>query len=107
MSESEIETIIELIRFICVETGIPIAAMHPRSSLYHDHGCAAQDGWELMEAFKNKFDIEMSESDYSGLFGSEGLVFHSDPPRLEIRHLAKFALDKKWNAGDLGGSHQG
>ena len=101
---------------VAEQTGVSEEKLNPDTHLADDLGIAGDDGYELLEAFCEAFDIEnVSEIDYTEYFGTEGfnpfyiyvmfyyLAFDREKLRdsysftpLYLRDLVKSAEAKKW-----------
>ena len=101
---------------VAEQTGVSEEKLNPDTHLADDLGIASDDGYELLEAFCEAFDIEnVSEIDYTEYFGTEGfnpfyiyvmfyyLAFDREKLRdsysftpLYLRDLVKSAEAKKW-----------
>ncbi|WP_372574691.1 hypothetical protein [Ruegeria jejuensis] len=62
----------KLIQLISDCTGIESALLVDNCSVCHDFGVAGDDGFELLEAISNEFEIDMSHVDSWRYFGPEG-----------------------------------
>ena len=51
----------------------PKGGLHPETRLLHDMGVAGQDGYEFMEAYAAKFDVDLSGFNLREYFGDEGV----------------------------------
>jgi acyl carrier protein len=62
-----------VIDFVAEFTGTAASRLSPASTLYGDLGIDGADGWDLMEAFGEKFDVDLSGFRAERHFGPEGV----------------------------------
>lgn len=65
----ELET--EILEFVAKETGFNSKKLNLDSRLFHDLGMDGIDGIELIEALKEKFNVNLDGIDYTRHFGPE------------------------------------
>lgn len=103
-----------VIEFVAAETLVDVGKISPSTSINHDLGVAGDDGVELLNAFAEKFDVDMSglQTDYFGaeasgnpfsllrgafllLMGRKGEA-NSGLPSLPVSVLIESAEQLKW-----------
>jgi len=63
--------------FVAEFTGAKRQRLTPASTLFGDVGVDGADGWELVEAFGQKFQVDLSSFRADRHFGPEGLLFYA------------------------------
>jgi len=63
----------EVMRFVADFTGVKRERLSPATTLFGDLGVDGADGWELVEAFGKRFQVNLSTFRADRHFGPEGL----------------------------------
>lgn len=114
-AEMNLELYARVKTLVAKQAGVVEEELMPETHLADDLGIAGDDGYELLEAFCEEFEIQnMEEIDYTEYFGTEGgpnpfeiyvffyyLVFdrekqHYSCSPLYLRDLVKSAEAKRW-----------
>ena len=66
-----------VIDFVCTFTGVARRQVTPASTLFGDLGIDGADGWELIKAFGEQFQVDLSEFRADKHFGPEGLPIYA------------------------------
>ena len=66
-----------VIEFVAEFTGVRRQRLGLTSTLFGDLGVDGADGWELIEAFGQKFQVDLSAFRADQHFGPEGLPIHA------------------------------
>ena len=103
------ELIEEQVKSLLVEElGAKREKLHPNARIMHDLGADGMDGWDLMERFRERFAVDMSEFQFGRHFGPEGcdpftllycLVFDRDKLKyvpITVNDLVEAAERGKW-----------
>jgi acyl carrier protein len=61
----------EIIQLVCKQTGSSLNRVGLESRLFHDLGVDGADGWEIIEAVGNKYNIDISKVRMEEYFGPE------------------------------------
>ena len=64
----------KVISFVSSFIGIRSESLHMESSLFHDLGVDGEDAVELLEAYSNKFNVDVREFPFLEYFGNEGVL---------------------------------
>ena len=62
-----------VIEFLAFFTGVKPQLIYPHTTLYGDLGVAGEDGFELIQAFGVKFQVDLTDFQSERYFGSEGV----------------------------------
>lgn len=62
-----------VIEFVASFTGSKAERSHLQTTLYGDLGVAGDDGWDLIQAYGKKFQVDLTEFQSEHHFGSEGV----------------------------------
>jgi acyl carrier protein len=93
---------------IADELAVRPEELGPGTRILHDLGADGMDGYELMERFRERFDVDMSEFQFGLHFGPEGcepfsllyrLVFARDKLKhvpITVNDLVEAAERGKW-----------
>lgn len=63
--------------FVAESTGVKRQRLSPASTLFGDLGVDGADGWELIETFGRRFQVDMSAFRVDRYFGPEGLPIYA------------------------------
>ncbi|MBL9139084.1 MAG: DUF1493 family protein [Verrucomicrobiales bacterium] len=66
-----------VIGFVAEFTGVRASRLSPASTLFGDLGVDGADGWELIEAFGKRFQVDLSAFHADRHFGPEGLPIYA------------------------------
>ena len=82
-----------VMNFVAEFTGVRRQRLSPVSTLLGDLGVDGADGWELIEAFGEKFHVDLSSFRADQHFGPEGLPIYT--PFLGLWWLVSFPFREK------------
>jgi len=98
----------DVLKFVADYCSLDVDDLRPATSLFADLRIDGDDAAEFMQAFSNRFGVDISEFNFSRYFGSEagfnpvvslfrsmlGRTYRFTP--ITIADLAKAAESKKW-----------
>jgi len=99
----------EIIAFVAAHLAAEATRLRADTSLFHDLGVDGTDGWDFLDAYAQRFGVDMSSLNVDLHFGPEAafnpvayLYFQILKPEklrfvpITIQHLTNCALSKKW-----------
>ena len=90
-----------VIDFVADFTGVKRERLTPASTLFGDLGVDGADGWELIEKFGQKFQVDLSGFRADHHFGPEGLPTYA--PFMWLWFLVSLPFRKRRSAEDEAG----
>ncbi len=90
-----------VIDFVAEFTGVKRRRLTPASTLFGDLGVDGADGWELVEAFGQKFQVDLSEFRADHHFGPEDLPIYA--PFLWLWCLIRWPFRKRQTSEEQAG----
>jgi acyl carrier protein len=106
-----------IVAFVARQTAVRADRIRPETTLFGDLRIDGDDGVELLEAFSQRFGVDMSACDFRRYFGPEGVtlltpfvwlgyLFKSGSPEsraglwpISIAHLVRVAELHRWVGG--------
>jgi acyl carrier protein len=90
-----------VIDFVAETIGVKRERLTPDSTLFGDLGVDGADGWELIERFGQKFQVDLSRFRADKHFGPEGLPIYA--PFVWLWFLVSLPFRKKRSAEEEAG----